>query len=406
MKNNVQEYLNKLETKEGIETATDVIDVVKELVKETLQGMFQGEIASHLGYKKYERSNSDNARNGKTTKTLKTSIGAIDVDIPRDRKSEFEPALIKKHQTLIGDLEDRIISMYAKGISLRDINAHLNEIYGFEISPSQLSDITDKVLPLITDWQARPLETVYPVVYLDAIHYKVKQDGKIISKAMYICLAVKVDGNKDILGLWVGENESSRFWLSVCNELKNRGVEDIFIACIDGLPGLSEAIKIVFPKAEIQLCIVHQIRNSMRYVSWKDYKRFLKDLKTVYQAPNETTALENLEKLETEWVIKYPMVIKSWRNKWEDLSTYFKYPYDVRRVIYTTNPLEGLNRQIRKVTKAKSVFPTDQSVQKVVFLACRDIMKKWTLPIRNWANCLSQFSIFFEGRLTLDQISL
>lgn len=404
---NLKEYLEKLEkvNPKEIKDLKDVTGPLQEMFKAMVQEVLKAEISNHLGYEKYERNGSENARNGKTSKTLKTNIGAIEVDVPRDRKAEFEPQLIKKGQTIHEELGEKIISMYAKGMSLRDINAHMQEIYGFDLSASQLSDITDKVLPLVGEWQSRPLENIYAIVYLDAIHYKVKQDGKIVSKAVYICLGIDLNGRKDILGVWVGENESSKFWLSVCNELKNRGVNDILISCIDGLPGLPDAIKIVFPKTEIQLCIVHQIRNSIRYVSWKDQKEFLSDLKAVYRAPDEKSGYENLEKLDEKWGRKYPIVIKSWKDKWENLSTFFKYPDEIRRVIYTTNPLEGLNRQIRKVTKAKSIFPTDQAVQKMIFLACRDIMKKWTMPIHNWSICISQFSVYFEGRVDLSKIS-
>lgn len=404
---NLKEYLEKLEkvNPKEIKDLKDVTGPLQEMFKAMVQEVLKAEISNHLGYEKYERNGSENARNGKTSKTLKTNIGAIEVDVPRDRKAEFEPQLIKKGQTIHEELGEKIISMYAKGMSLRDINAHMQEIYGFDISASQLSDITDKILPLVSEWQSRPLENIYTIVYLDAIHYKVKQDGKIISKAVYICLGIDLNGRKDILGVWVGENESSKFWLSVCNELKNRGVNDILISCIDGLPGLPDAIKIVFPKTEIQLCIVHQIRNSIRYVSWKDQKEFLSDLKAVYRAPDEKSGYGNLEKLDEKWGKKYPIVIKSWKDKWENLSTFFKYPDEIRRVIYTTNPLEGLNRQIRKVTKAKSIFPTDQAVQKMVFLACRDIMKKWTMSIHNWSICISQFSVYFEGRVDLSKIS-
>lgn len=404
----LKEYLAKIEkidTKD-LKDLKEITGPLQEMFKAIVQEALKAEITNHLGYQRHERSSSDNARNGTFKKALKTNVGSIDIEIPRDRNGDFEPQLVKKGQTIHEELGDKIVSMYAKGMTLRDINAHLQEIYGFDISPSQLSDITDKVLPIIIEWQSRPLDSIYPVVYLDAIHYKGKQEGKVTSKAVYIALGIRSDGYKDILGLWVGENESSRFWLSVCNELKNRGVEDILIACIDGLSGFSDAIKATFPKTEVQLCIVHQIRNSLRYVASKDQKRFLKDLKTVYQAVDEKSALENLDKLEKEWIIKYPIVIKSWRDKWSDLSTYFKYPYVVRRVIYTTNPLEGLNRQIRKVSKSKSLFPTDQAILKIVFLACRDIMKKWTMPVRDWAECISQFSIFFERRFDISKITL
>lgn len=402
----LKDLVKKLEDKAGIETAGDVDKVLRQMFKEVVQEMLQGEMTQQLGYEKYERNEGDNARNGKSSKTLKTSLGNVDIDVPRDRKSEFDPKVIKKHQTVREELEDKIISMYAKGMTLRDINSHLEEIYGVEISPTQLSEITDKVLPLVTEWQARPLDRVYPIVYLDAIHYKVKDDSRIVSKAAYVCLGINQEGHKDLLGMWIGENEGAKFWLSVCNDLKNRGVEDILIACIDGLKGFPDAIKMVFPQTEIQLCIVHQIRNSTRYVSWKDKKEFMKDLKPVYQAATEELALQKLDELESKWEDKYQAVVQSWKINWRNLSSYFKYPPEIRKVIYTTNPLEGLHRQYRKVTKSKAIFPSDQALQKMLFLASRDVMKKWVIPVRNWSLCISQLAVFFEGRLDLNKISL
>lgn len=404
----LKEYVEKIGKVDpsNLKNLNDVLEPLQEMFKVLVQEALKAEMSHHLGYEKHARSSSLNARNGSFKKNLKTSIGAVEVDIPRDRRGEFEPKLVQKGETIHEQLGDKIISMYAKGMTLRDINSHLQEIYGLEISPSQLSDITDSVLPVITEWQSRSLDSVYPVVYLDAIHFKGRFEGKVTLKAVYLCLGIKVDGNKDILGLWIGESESATFWLTVCNELKNRGVEDIFIACIDGLSGFSEAINTVFPKTEIQLCVVHQVRNSMKYVASKHQKDFLQNLKMVYQAPDENTAYANLEKLDCEWGIKYPLAVKPWKEKWDKISTYFKYPTEVRKVIYTTNPLEGLNRQIRKVTKAKALFPTDQSIKKIVFLACRDIMKKWSMPVQNWAVCISQFSIYFEGRLHVNNIVL
>lgn len=408
MNTNLKDLLKKIENTDvsQLKDLKQIDEPLKQMYKALVQAALKGEMTDHLGYDKYERSDSDNSRNGKSKKTLKTSIGEIDIDVPRDRKGDFEPQIVEKHKTIQDDIDAKIISMYARGMSLRDINEHLEEIYGIEISATRLSEITDKVMPVITEWQGRVLEKVYAIVYLDAIHYKVKQDNRIVTKAIYLCLGIGLDGMKDVLGIWVGENESSKFWLSVLNDLKNRGVEDILIACIDGLSGFSDAIKMVFPKTEIQLCIIHQIRNSMRYIPHKHKKEFMRDLKEVYKASTEELAFQNLEKLHEKWGSKYAAVIKSWREKWSELSTYFKYPPEIRHIIYTTNTLEGLNRQIRKVTKAKSVFPTDDAVLKIIYLAINNIRKKWTISVRRWTMCLNELSIFFEGRLDINKISL
>jgi putative transposase len=378
--------------------------LMQKLLKDVIQNLLEVEMAEHLGRNKYERATetSDNYRNGYNEKTIRNSLGEMELEVPRDRKAEFDPVVVKKYQTNCNELDKKVIAMYAKGMTTRDIKSQLEEIYGIDISPSMISAITDKVMGTATDWQNRMLDKVYPIMYLDAIHYKVRTEGKIINRAAYICLGIDKEGHKDILGIWIGENEGAKFWLSVCNDLKNRGVEDILLACIDGLKGFPDAIKTVFPKTIIQTCIIHQIRNSFKYVGSKHQKEFMNDLKAVYRAPSEDTAMQELGNLEKKWNSKYPIVISSWYNNWENLSTYFKYPPEIRRIIYTTNTLEGFNRQLRKVTKTKSVFPTDDSLRKSLYLATVDIMKKWTSPIPNWAQTIAQFSIIFDGRLELD----
>ena len=292
--------------------------------------------------------------------------------------------------------------MYAKGMTVRDIQEHLNEMYGVEVSPTMISTITDKVMTLVTEWQSRPLQGLYPIVFFDAIHYKVRSEGKVLSKAAYTCLGIDIRGRKEILGIWIGENEGAHFWLGICNELKNRGVEDILIACVDGLKGFPDAINTVFPKTEIQLCIIHMIRNSLKYIASKYQKEFMADLKLVYRAPTEDKALLELKNLGQKWGERYPLVIKAWEKNWANLSTYFKYPDGIRKIIYTTNVVEGLHRQFRKVTKNRSLFPTDEALLKILFLASRDIVKKWTMPVRDWGFTISQFAVMFEGRVMLD----
>jgi putative transposase len=377
---------------------------IKKLIKSTLEGMLDSELTEHLGYDKYSSSgkNTGNSRNGKTSKTLKNDNGEIDINVPRDRNGDFDPVIVKKYEKTIGPIEDKIISMYAKGMTTRDIQTHITELYGIEISPSLVSNITDKIVNMATEWQNRPLEKLYPIIFLDAIYYKVRDESKkVISKASYTCLAIDKDGKKDLLGLWIGQAEGSNFWLNVLTELKNRGVEDIFIACIDGLKGFPEAINTVFPKTEIQLCVIHQIRNTFKYVSTKDQKKFMLELKQVYKAPTEEAALENLDILENNWKNKYPLAIKSWRQNWDNLATYFKYPEVIRTIIYTTNAVEALHRQFRKVTKSRSLFPNDDSLKKMLYLAYKDLSKKWTMPVRNWAVVLSHFSIYFEERFAI-----
>jgi transposase-like protein len=363
--------------------------------------MLDAELTEHLGYEKScpSGNNSGNSRNGKTSKTIISDNGEIELQIPRDRKSEFDPAVLKKYEKTLGPVEEKIISMYAKGMTTRDIQSHIEEIYGLEISPTMVSNITDSIVTKAKEWQSRPLEEIYPIVFFDAIHYKVRDSGKVVSKAAYTCLSLDITGRKDLLGLWVGEAEGANFWLSVLTELRNRGIKDILIASVDGLKGFPEAIESVFPECQIQQCIIHQIRNTLRYVASKNQKEFTQDLKEVYGAPTEESALLALDKLDEKWGKKYPLPVNSWRNNWNNLSTYFKYPEEIRRMIYTTNAVESVHRQFRKVTKNRSVFPNDEALAKMLFLAYRDLSKKWTNAVTNWAFVISQFSIIFEERL-------
>jgi putative transposase len=385
-------------------TVEDIHEKLKEIFKDTIQEVFEAEMDNHLGYKKHksEGDNTGNSRNGHSSKTLNTRFGNIEIEIPRDRNGEFEPQIIKKYEKTSNQLEDQIIAMYAKGMSTRDIEEHMKDIYGIEVSPAMVSKITDKILPMISEWQSRPLERVYPIVFLDAIYFKVRKENKIVNKAAYSVLGINTAGQKDVLGIWVGENESSSFWLGVCNDLKSRGVQDILIACKDGLKGFSEAINTVFPHTEIQLCIIHQIRNSLKYVSYKEQKELMVDLKLVYQALTIEEAELMFNAFKEKWGKKHPIIIKSWEANWIELTTFFKYPEEIRRIIYTTNTVEGYHRQLRKVTKTKTAYPTDESLIKMIYLATSDISKKWTMPLRDWSKCISQFAIHFDDRLKLD----
>jgi len=385
-------------------TVEDVQEMLKNLFKDTLQQIFEAEMDEHLGYKKHssQGDNTGNSRNGYNKKTIKTRFGNSEIAIPRDRNGEFEPKIIKKYETTSNQIEEQIIAMYAKGMSTRDIEDHMRDIYGIDVSPSMVSKITDKILPLVAEWQSRPLDRVYPIVYLDAIHFKVRRDNRIINKAAYSVLGINMAGMKDILGIWIGETESASFWLGVCNDLKNRGVEDILIACKDGLSGFSEAINTAFPKTEIQLCIIHQIRNSLKYVSYKQQKELLKDLKKVYQALTLEEAEYAFISFQDKWAQRYPLVVRSWENNWVELTNYFKYPYEVRRIIYTTNIIEGYHRQLRKVTKTKTAYPSDEALIKIIYLATTDAARKWTMPIRDWKDHFSQFIIYFGDRLKID----
>ena len=378
--------------------------LVLRLVKDVLENILEAEMDEHLGRDKYQRQSNiepgeRNYRNGYSQKNLRSSFGDVDLDIPRDRKSEFEPQIVKKYETVCNELDKKIISLYAKGMTTSDIQAEIEDLYGITISPSMVSKITDKVIATATEWQNRMLDKIYPIVYLDAMYFKVRSNGKIVNKAVYICLGYTMEGYKDILGLWVDEAEGAKFWLGICNDLKNRGVKEILIACMDGLKGLPQAIQTVFPSANIQTCIVHQIRNSIKYIASKDKKSFMKDLKEVYKAPTEELALAQLDKLKETWGNSYGMVIDSWYNNWNNLSTFFDFSPRIRKMIYTTNALEGFNRQVRKYTKSRTIFPTDESLNKCVYLATMEIMEKWTQPVPNWGATLAELTLFFTEEL-------
>ena len=385
--------------------------LVQRLVKDVLENILEAEMDEHLGRDKYQRQSNiepgeRNYRNGYSQKNLRSSFGDVDLDIPRDRKSEFEPQIVKKYETVCNELDKKIISLYAKGMTTSDIQAEIEDLYGITISPSMVSKITDKVIATATEWQNRMLDKIYPIVYLDAMYFKVRSNGKIVNKAVYICLGYTMEGYKDILGLWVDEAEGAKFWLGICNDLKNRGVKEILIACMDGLKGLPQAIQTVFPSANIQTCIVHQIRNSIKYIASKDKKSFMKDLKEVYKAPTEELALAQLDKLKETWGNSYGMVIDSWYNNWNNLSTFFDFSPRIRKMIYTTNALEGFNRQVRKYTKSRTIFPTDESLNKCVYLATMEIMEKWTQPVPNWGATLAELTLFFTEAASYTHLTL
>lgn len=376
--------------------------LLKDLFKGTIESMLECEMDEHLGYEKnsIEGNNTGNSRNGYNKKKLQSEYGESKIKVPRDRNGEFDPKVISKYQTKTDNLENQVIAMYAKGMTTRDIEDHMRDIYGVDASANLISRITDKIMPAVVEWQSRPLEAIYPIVFLDGIVFKVRKDSKIINKCVYSVLGINMDGYKDILGIWISENESASFWTSVCNDLRNRGVQDILIACRDNLSGFSTAIETVFPKTEQQLCVIHQIRNSTKYVSYKDIKAVMADLKLVYKAPTLEDAEYHIEEFREKWDSKYPQITKSWDANWTALSTYFKYPAEVRRLIYTTNAVEGFHRMLRKFTKNKVIYPTDESVRKSIYLSIQQITKKWSMPIANWGIIMGQLLIFFEGRLT------
>jgi len=378
----------------------DVQEMLKNLFKGTIEAMLEGEMEEHLGYEKHSiaGNNTGNSRNGYGRKTIKSELGETEIRIPRDRNGEFDPQLIVKRQTRTEDLENRVLAMYSKGMTTRDIEDHLRDIYGVEASASMISRITDKVMPAVTEWQNRPLDEVYPIVFLDGIVFKVRKDARIINKCMYSVLGINMEGRKELLGIWLSENESASFWAGVCNDLKNRGVKDILIACRDNLSGFSTAIETVFPKTEQQLCVIHQIRNSTRFVSYKDLKALMADLKLVYGAATLEDAEYQLEVFREKWGKRYPQILKSWDANWAELTTYFKYPQEVRTLIYTTNAVEGFHRMLRKYTKTKTIYPTDDAVRKSVYLSVQEISRKWTMPIRDWGIIIGQLSLFFGDR--------
>ena len=387
------------EAAKGIKTEADLNEFRQMLTKVTVERALNAELDDHLGYDKHEHSSNSNSRNGTTRKTLRTEDGQFELDSPRDRDGSFEPKLVKKGQTRFTSMDDKILFLYAQGMTTREIVKTFKELYGADASPSLISKVTDAVIDEVVEWQSRPLDPVYPIVYLDCIVLKIRQDKQVINKSIYLALGVNMEGHKELLGMWLSENEGAKFWLNVLTELQNRGVKDILIACVDGLKGFPDAINTVFPETQIQLCIVHMVRNSVRYVPWKDYKPVTADLKRIYQSSTEEQALLALNAFSEKWDDKYPQISRSWRAHWENLNTLFAYPEDIRKAIYTTNAIESLNSVIRKATKKRKVFPTDDSAKKVVYLAIRQASEKWTMPIRNWKTALNRFMILFEDRL-------
>lgn len=379
----------------------DIQSKLKRLFAGTIEQMLEAEMDTHLGYEKHNNGGdrSGNSRNGYNKKTIISDYGESEIAVPRDRNGEFEPKVLEKRQTRTDEIEQKILAMYAKGMSQRDIEDNLREIYGAEIPQTLISKITDKILPEVNEWQNRPLESVYPIIYFDGVVFKSRKDNHIINKCVYSVLGIDMDGHKDILGIWISENEGASFWASVCSDLKKRGVSDIFIACHDNLKGLSDAINATFPRTKNQLCIVHQIRNCVQFVPWKDRKTVCADLKKIYGAVNLENAEYSLEEFREKWNKKYPAILKSWDSNWAELTTFFEYPQEIRHLIYTTNSVEAYHRMVRKFTKSKAIFPTDDSIKKVIFLSAREITKKWTMPVRDWGLAHSQFLIFFDDRL-------
>ncbi len=394
-----REIIRKLIEEYDIETATDIQEALKDLLGGTIKEMMEVEMDNHLGYEKSERSDNDDYRNGYKSKRINSSYGNMDIQVPQDRKSTFEPQIVKKRQKDISAIDQKIISMYAKGMTPRQISDIINDIYGFEPSEGFISDVTDKILPQIEEWQNRPLDEVYPIVYIDAIHYSVRDEGVIRKLAAYVILGINTSGKKEVLTINIGDNESSKYWLSVLNELKNRGVKDILVLCADGLTGIKEAISAAFPKTEYQRCIVHMVRNTLKYVPDKDRKAFATDLKTIYHASDEKKALEALERVTTKWTPKYPNSMKRWKDNWDCISPIFKFSATVRKVIYTTNAIESLNATYRKLNRQRSVFPSDTALLKALYLSTFEATKKWTVTIRNWGQVYGELSIMYEGRL-------
>lgn len=384
----------------NLKTEQDLNEFSAMLTKISVEAALNAELDEHLGYDKHEKTNTNNSRNGTTSKTLQTKDGQFELNTPRDRDGSFEPELVKKNQRRFTLMDDKILYLYAQGLSTREVVDTFQELYSADISASLVSKVTDAVIDQVIEWQARPLDAIYPIVYLDCIVLKIRQDKRVINKAIYLALGVNLEGHKELLGMWLSENEGAKFWLNVLTELQNRGVKDILIACVDGLKGFPDAITTVFPQTQIQLCIVHMVRNSLKFVPWKDYKAVTKDLKQIYQSTTEEEALLALEHFAERWNDKYPQISKSWRNHWENINTLFNYPPDIRKAIYTTNAIESLNSVIRKATKKRKLFPTDDSAKKVIYLAIREASKKWTMPIRNWKPALNRFIIEFEDRLS------
>jgi putative transposase len=400
-----KDVIRELIKESNFTSTTEIMESIKDMFKDVLQEVMEAELDTELGYDKQarrsdndEKTMSKNYRNGYSQKTVKTQLGEVKINVPRDRNGQYEPQIISKYQRNADGMEEKILSLYAAGMSTRDISEQIKNLYGIEISPELVSKISEKIMPQVTEWQSRPLENIYPFIFMDAIHYKVRENHQIVTKAAYVVLGINMDGYKEILGIWVGENESSKFWLGVLNELKTRGVQEVYLFCVDGLSGFREAISAVYPKAGIQRCIIHQLRASTKYVSYKHIKEFVADLKTVYTALTEEQAYENLIAFKEKWGTKYPSAIKSWEDNWDILSTFFAYPPQIRKIIYTTNIIEGVHRQFRKVTKIKSIFPNDDSLRKMLYLASNNIVKKWTQRYREWDMVMNQLLILFGDK--------
>ena len=398
--NNGKEILKILQENYELNTAQDLSSALKNMFKDALQEMMNAEFDASMGYSKYDKtSEKTNYRNGTTKKNLKSEFGEFEFETPRDRNGEFEPKIVPKNVRDVSGIEDKIISLYARGLTTREINEQIQDLYGIEVSATMVSNITDQIIPEIKEWQDRPLDSVYPIVFIDAVHFSVREENRVVKKAAYIVLGINKEGYKEILGIWIGENESSKFWLGVLNELKNRGVEDILIMCSDNLTGIKQAIEAAYPKTIQQRCKVHMIRNSVKFVSYKDLKTFCNDLKTIYTAKNEKEGYEQLQKVKDKWKDKYLSAFKTWEENWDAICPFFQFSDKIRKIMYTTNTIESLNRQFRKYTKTKSVFPTDMSLLKCLYLSVKNISKKWTSPYQNWGPILSELSIMFDGRI-------
>ena len=394
-----REIVRSLLAEYDIKDAHDIQEALKDLLGSTIKEMMEAEMEDHLGYEKSRRSDNDDYRNGYKSKTVKSSIGEVELEVPQDRKSTFEPQVVKKGQKDISDIDHKIISMYAKGMTTRQISDTIEDIYGFDVSEGFISDVTDKILPQIEEWQNRPLDDVYPVIYIDAIHYSVRDNGVIVKKAAYVILGLTMDGRKEVLSLAIGENESAKFWLNALNELKNRGVQDVMIICADALTGIKEAISVAFPKTDYQRCMVHMVRNTLKYVASKDMKSFAADLRTIYNAVSEEEGQKARDKVVEKWAAKYPNSMKRWIENWDVVVPIFKFSKDVRKIIYTTNAIESLNYSYRKLNRQRSVFPSDQALLKALYLATFEATKKWTQPIHNWGQAYGEMCIMYEGRL-------
>ena len=394
-----REIVRSLLAEYDIKDAHDIQEALKDLLGSTIKEMMEAEMEDHLGYEKSERSDNDDYRNGYKSKTVKSSIGEVELEVPQDRKSTFEPQVVKKGQKDISDIDHKIISMYAKGMTTRQISDTIEDIYGFDVSEGFISDVTDKILPQIEEWQNRPLDDVYPVIYIDAIHYSVRDNGVIVKKAAYVILGLTMEGRKEVLSLAIGENESAKFWLNALNELKNRGVQDIMIICADGLTGIKEAITAAFPKTDYQRCMVHMVRNTLKYVASKDMKAFAADLRTIYNATSEDEGQKARDRVVEKWSSKYPNSMKRWIENWDVVVPIFKFSKDVRKIIYTTNAIESLNSSYRKLNRQRSVFPSDQALLKALYLATFEATKKWTMPIRNWGKVRGELTIMYPDRM-------